>query len=74
MSDDDLLTAEEASEFLARLGMSQSVHTLAKLRCTGGGPLFLRCGRRIRYRRHRLSEYAAQRTIELTSTSAALRP
>ena len=70
MNDDDILTSEEASEFLATLGMSHSVPTLAKLRCTGGGPLFLRCGRSIRYRRHRLREYANSRTVELTSTSA----
>jgi hypothetical protein len=70
MSDDDFLTPAEASEFLATLGMSHTAPTLAKLRCTGGGPLFLRCGRSIRYRRHRLREYAEQRTVELTSTSA----
>jgi hypothetical protein len=70
MNDDDILTSEEASEFLATLGMSHGVPTLAKLRCTGGGPLFLRCGRSIRYRRRRLREYANSRTVELTSTSA----
>jgi hypothetical protein len=70
MSDDDLLTSDEASEYLATLGMSHSVPTLAKLRCIGGGPLFLRCGRSIRYRRRRLREYASRRTVELESTSA----
>jgi hypothetical protein len=69
MNEDDLLTPEEASEFLAERGLSHSVTTLAKLRCLGGGPLFLRCGRSIRYRRHRLTEYAAARTVEMASTS-----
>jgi len=70
MSDDDLLTADEASEYLKERGISHSNPTLAKLRCTGDGPLFLRCGRSIRYRRHRLREYADRRTVELSSTSA----
>jgi hypothetical protein len=70
MDDDDLLTAEDASEYLKERGISHTVSTLAKLRCLGDGPLFLRCGRSIRYRRHRLDEYAKQRTVELSSTAA----
>ena len=70
MGNDDLLTAEESSEYLKERGISHTVPTLAKLRCLGDGPLFLRCGRSIRYRRHRLDEYANRRTVELSSTSA----
>ena len=70
MGNDDLLTAEEASEYLKERGISHTAPTLAKLRCLGDGPLFLRCGRSIRYRRKRLDEYADRRTVELSSTSA----
>jgi hypothetical protein len=70
MSDDDLLDAIEASEFLTQLGDPHTESTLAKKRCVGGGPVYLLIGRRIRYKRHRLREYRDSRTREMTSTSA----
>jgi len=71
MIEDDLLNSDEASEYLAQLGLPHTASTLAKLRTLGGGPVYLRIGRNIRYRRHRLHEYVAGRTVELTSTAGA---
>jgi hypothetical protein len=70
MNEDDLLNSGEASKYLAGLGLPHTASTLAKLRTLGGGPVYLRIGRNIRYHRHRLREYVAGRTVELSSTSA----
>ena len=70
MGEYDLFNADEASKYLAELGLPHTVSTLAKLRTIGGGPVYLRIGRNIRYRRHRLHEYVAGRTVELSSTAA----
>jgi hypothetical protein len=70
LDDSDILAPEEAAAFLTELGDRTSKATLAKRRCTGGGPLFQRFGRHIRYKRSRLREYAATRVSpELRSTS-----
>jgi hypothetical protein len=71
MSDDDLLAATEAVEYLGRLGLPHTVSTLAKLRTNGNGPIYLRIGRNIRYTPRRLREYVTCRTREMTSTSSA---
>ena len=71
MNEDDLLNSDKSSEYLAELGLPHTVSTLAKLRTLGGGPVYLRIGRNIRYRRHRLREYVAGRTIALASTASA---
>lgn len=69
MSDNDLLEPNEAAEYLRQIGLPHTIATLAKLRSTGNGPVYLLMGRRIRYTRGRLREYVAGRTREMTSTS-----
>jgi hypothetical protein len=71
MSDDDLLQASEAAEYLREIGLPHTASTLAKLRTNGNGPIYLRIGRGIRYRRSRLREYVTGRTREMASTSSA---
>jgi hypothetical protein len=56
-----LLTANEAAEFL-RLKPS----TLAKLRCVGGGPKYLRRGRCL-YPLHELEAWIKDRTVSSTA-------
>jgi excisionase family DNA binding protein len=55
-------TAEEAAEYLRS---SQS--TLAKLRLYGGGPVFTRIGRVIRYRRSDLDRWMSEKLVRSTS-------
>ena len=76
MSDDEsLLTPEEASQFLAKLGCPIAKTTLAKLRCIGGGPIFQSFGRHPRYTQKRLREYAnAKISPERQSTSQGAPP
>ena len=56
-----LLTANEAAEFL-RLKPS----TLAKLRCVGGGPKYLRRGRCL-YPLHELEAWIVAKTVATTA-------
>jgi excisionase family DNA binding protein len=58
-----LLTQVEAARLL-RL----SERTLERLRLTGGGPLFVKAGRAVRYRECDLEAWIAERVV--TSTSA----
>ncbi|TCJ37359.1 AlpA family transcriptional regulator [Parafrankia sp. BMG5.11] len=44
-----------------------AVPTLEKLRCSGGGPVYLKLGRAVRYRASDLDEWLARRTISSTS-------
>jgi hypothetical protein len=60
-----------ASAFLTGLGFQTAEATLTKLRCVGGGPTFLRFGRRVYYRPSALNAWASQRTRELRHTSEA---
>jgi hypothetical protein len=46
--------------------------TLAKLRCLGGGPAFLKLGRKVVYRRADLADWLSARRVANT-TQAALR-
>lgn len=44
-----------------------AVPTLEKLRCNGGGPVYLKLGRAVRYRASDLDEWLAKRAISSTS-------
>jgi predicted DNA-binding transcriptional regulator AlpA len=58
-----LLTQREAA-----LALRCSERTLERLRVSGLGPKFVRCGRRsIRYRERDLSEWIASRVVTSTS-------
>ena len=48
------------------------VSTLGKLRCWGGGPEFLKLGRKVAYRRAALDEWLAARVVRNTSDAARL--
>ena len=70
--DNDLpMDARAASLHLAERGFPIAEATLAKYRSCGGGPVFLRYGRRILYRPAALHEWIASRTRELRNTSEA---
>ena len=71
MSEIDHLPPEEAARFLTeKMHLPISKATLAKLRCIGGGPIYQKFGRVIRYRPDRLREYAQSRISgEMHSTS-----
>ena len=57
-----LLTGEETSEFL-----NVASQTLAQWRFKGGGPTFLRYGRRVMYRKSDLLAWLAEREYQNTS-------
>ena len=61
-SDRPLLNQTQAAEFLA-----VSTRTMEGWRCRGGGPRFVRVGRRVRYRLVDLREWIEQRTFRSTS-------
>ena len=44
-----------------------SASTLNKLRCTGGGPAFLKLGRAVRYKRDDLEDWLDSQRIRSTS-------
>ena len=56
------LSATDAAEYL---GVSPA--TLAKWRVSGGGPQYIKLGRRVRYKRSELDDYASRRTYPHTS-------
>jgi hypothetical protein len=47
-----------------------AVSTLAKLRCTGGGPEYLKLGRKVAYRRSDLVEWGNARRVSNTTEAA----
>jgi predicted DNA-binding transcriptional regulator AlpA len=49
-----------------------AVSTLGKLRCRGGGPEFIKLGRKVAYRRAALDEWLAARVVTSTSDAARL--
>jgi excisionase family DNA binding protein len=57
-----LLTQSETAKLL-RL----SERTLERLRLQGGGPLYIKCGRSVRYRETDLEEWVAARVVSNTS-------
>jgi hypothetical protein len=65
------MDARAASAHLDELGYPTAEATLAKYRTIGGGPAFIRFGRRIRYRPSALAAWLAQRARELRKTSEA---
>lgn len=72
ISDNDRpMDPRAASAHLAERGYPIAEATLAKYRSCGGGPTFIRYGRRILYRPAALSEWIASRTRELRNTSQA---
>jgi hypothetical protein len=70
-NDDRPMDAHAASAHLAGQGFPLAVATMSKLRVTGGGPTFIRYGRRILYRPSALDAWVATRTRELRNTSEA---
>ena len=60
-----LLTQSEAAKAL-RL----SERTLERLRLTGGGPLFVKAGRAVRYRESDLEAWISERVVNSTSEEA----
>jgi excisionase family DNA binding protein len=61
-----LLDQREAAKLL-RL----SERTLERLRLTGGGPLYIKCGRSVRYRESDLESWIAARVVDSTSAIGA---
>jgi predicted DNA-binding transcriptional regulator AlpA len=63
----DILSPSEAARCVGL-----AVSTLGKLRCWGGGPEFLKLGRKVAYRRAALDEWLAARAASNTSDAARL--
>jgi len=65
-----IMGAPEAASYL-----NLSSASLAKMRCMGGGPVFIRLGRKIGYQRPDLDDWlAARRTINTSDAAARLPP
>lgn len=62
-------TLLNTAELAQRLGVAQI--TLRKWRLTGAGPVFVRCGRNIRYRLADVDAWVASRTVSSTSAEVA---
>ncbi|MEQ1819791.1 MAG: hypothetical protein ABL871_14405 [Terricaulis sp.] len=56
----DYFTETDAAALLRTLGVPIQSRTLANKRWAGTGPLFVKVGLRVRYRRADLEEYAAK--------------
>jgi hypothetical protein len=63
----DILLPPEAAHYV-RL----AVPTLGKMRCWGGGPEFLKLGRKVAYQRAALDDWLAARAARSTSDAARL--
>ena len=63
---DPLVPEAGAAAFLA-----VSPKTLRKWRCVGGGPVFIKVGRAVRYRQSDLDDFVAERARTSTSATAA---
>jgi hypothetical protein len=64
-----IMTPLEAARYVGL-----AVSTLAKCRCWGGGPIFVRLGRRVGYRRADLDEWLTARRATNTSDAAQRLP
>lgn len=64
---DSVLDAREAALFIG-----VAVSTLAKMRCLGGSPAFVKAGRKVLYRRSDLIEWLAARRVRNTIEAATL--
>jgi predicted DNA-binding transcriptional regulator AlpA len=62
-----ILSPNEAAEFL---GLAKA--TLAKCRCCGGGPAYLKLGRKVAYRLFDLEEWLVARRVSSTSDADRL--
>lgn len=65
MQTDEYLRPAEAATYLRT-----STSTLAKLRCAGGGPFYVRIGRAIRYMKSDLDEFMNASKVSSTSEEA----
>ncbi len=63
---DALLTEAQAADFL-----NLSIRTLQAWRVKGGGPLFVRAGRAVRYRRRDVIVWTESNTRDSTSATKA---
>lgn len=69
--DDELLTREEASEYLATLGVRRRPATLAKLFCTrSDGPPVIHDGRKPYYPKRQLHEWGMRQLSQLRRSSS----
>ena len=66
MTDDDLMLDVQAAARFTGI----AVATLAKMRCIGGGPLFVKLGRRVVYRRSDVIAWLDARRVKNTSEAA----
>ena len=64
-----VMSPTEAARYLGL-----AVSTLAKMRCWGGGPEFLKLGRKVGYERSPCDEWKKQRRARNTSDAAARLP
>jgi len=72
-TDDKPVSPAQASNLLASLGYPIATATLAQKRCHGGGPQFIKFGRRVLYKPSALCAWVSStaRTVENTSQLAA---
>ena len=66
MTDDDLMFDVQAAARFTGI----AVATLAKMRCMGGGPLFVKLGRRVVYRRSDVIAWLDARRVKNTTEAA----
>jgi len=64
-TDDRILDAQEAARFIG-----VAVATLAKMRCVGGSPAFIKAGRKVVYRRSDLIAWLDARRVRNTTEAA----
>jgi hypothetical protein len=65
----DMMNAAMAAVFTGL-----AVATLAKLRCLGGGPPYLKLGRKVLYRRADLADWLSARRVANTAQAALRLP
>ena len=68
--DDDLMFDVQAAARFTGI----AVATLAKMRCVGGGPLFIKLGRRVVYRRSDVIHWLNARRVRNTTEAAQSLP
>jgi predicted DNA-binding transcriptional regulator AlpA len=66
MMDDDLMLDVQAAARFTGIAAA----TLAKMRCMGGGPLFVKLGRRVVYRRSDVIAWLNARRVRNTTEAA----
>jgi len=65
----DLNTALNETQAAELLGVS--VRTLQAWRVRGGGPLFCKINRSVRYQRHQLAKFLQEHTVSSTTEASA---